>query len=716
MFITATANRRSRQGIVLLLMVLVVMLMQVPLALAAEPYKWQQAVIKGGGYVTGLYYHPKNADIVYMRTDMGGAYRLDTAANRWIPLLDWVGFDDYMALHGICSIALDPTDDKKVYLFTGMYLAKWGSDAAILRSNDRGATWARTNLPFKGDGNSAGRWCADRLKVDPNYPSILLLGTPGGLLYKSTDSAVTWKQVTSFPAIANNKYGLVDIEFAGGSAGKPTQTIYAGVNRNGGGATLWKSTDGGNQWAEVKGGPDSTPSRYLNKVVQNREGNLLLVYSNSSETNMGEANPKQGWLYRLDPSTDTWTILRVTKGYGIGAVAADPQNANVLMITSLAKWSGTFDIWRSEDGGANWKAMTIKRSGEPPYITVGWPYPHWSTDIDISPRDSNQAMISGVAGVYRCPNATSPTQTWVFYNDGMEQTCINALACPPTGKAKVFSTTFDISGFRHDDLGVSPIKFKPDMDGSLDIDFAQNRPERLVRTATKKPFGAYSDDAGETWKPFVTPTGVSGGGATAISADGERILWAPAGISGLYGSSDKGVTWTGCSGIAKVALLAADGVDADSFYAYGRDKGEFYRSVDKGKSFAMVATGLNPKARKLIINRETKGDLWLGGENGLFHSTDAGTTWVAVGSVGKVVAIGLGKARDAKGYPAIYLVGMAGGEKGIFRSDDTGATWKLISDPAHQFGLVQAITGDPRNFGRVYLGTNGRGLFYGDPQ
>jgi oligoxyloglucan reducing-end-specific cellobiohydrolase len=37
-----------------------------------------------------------------------------------------------------------------------------------------------------------------------------------------------------------------------------------------------------------------------------------------------------------------------------------------------------------------------------------------------------------------------------------------------------------------------------------------------------------------------------------------------------------------------------------------------------------------------------------------------------------------------------------------------------IDDAAHEYGYVDTIQGDPRNFGRVYLGTGGRGIVYGD--
>ena len=41
--------------------------------------------------------------------------------------------------------------------------------------------------------------------------------------------------------------------------------------------------------------------------------------------------------------------------------------------------------------------------------------------------------------------------------------------------------------------------------------------------------------------------------------------------------------------------------------------------------------------------------------------------------------------------------------------------WLRINDDLHQWGWTgQTITGDPRIYGRVYIGTNGRGIIYGD--
>ena len=39
----------------------------------------------------------------------------------------------------------------------------------------------------------------------------------------------------------------------------------------------------------------------------------------------------------------------------------------------------------------------------------------------------------------------------------------------------------------------------------------------------------------------------------------------------------------------------------------------------------------------------------------------------------------------------------------------------MINDKNQQYGNMYAVTGDPRIYGRVYAGTNGRGIFYADP-
>jgi hypothetical protein len=43
-----------------------------------------------------------------------------------------------------------------------------------------------------------------------------------------------------------------------------------------------------------------------------------------------------------------------------------------------------------------------------------------------------------------------------------------------------------------------------------------------------------------------------------------------------------------------------------------------------------------------------------------------------------------------------------------------GATWVRINDAQHLYGRIDCLTGDPRIYGRVYLGLFGHGAVYGD--
>ena len=108
------------------------------------------------------------------------------------------------------------------------------------------------------------------------------------------------------------------------------------------------------------------------------------------------------------------------------------------------------------------------------------------------------------------------------------------------------------------------------------------------------------------------------------------------------------------------------------------------------------------------------GDLWLPAFNGLYHLV--GDTFQRQPHVEAIHAFGFGKAALGRKNPTLYLVGTVQGQAGVFRSTDTGNHWLRINDDLHQWGLVLQIAGDPKQFGRVYVGTHGRGIFYGDPR
>jgi photosystem II stability/assembly factor-like uncharacterized protein len=164
-------------------------------------------------------------------------------------------------------------------------------------------------------------------------------------------------------------------------------------------------------------------------------------------------------------------------------------------------------------------------------------------------------------------------------------------------------------------------------------------------------------------------------------------------------------------------VVESDRVDPSIFYGFSG--GTFYVSTDGGATFTASATDLPSSSVHFKAVPGRQGDIWLAGGSsdnyGLWHSSDTGATFTRIENVDEADTIGFGKARPGAGYPALYTSGEIAGVRGIYRSDDAGQTWSRINDDQHQWGWTGAtITGDPRVYGRVYVGTNGRGVIYGD--
>src|SRR5690606_11743642 len=104
-------------------------------AAASESYQWRKVLTGGGGgFVPGIIFNPTERNLIYARTDIGGAYRWNPADNSWIQLLDWVGMDEW-GKTGVDALATDPVDPNRLYLAVGTYTNSWDpNNGSILRS------------------------------------------------------------------------------------------------------------------------------------------------------------------------------------------------------------------------------------------------------------------------------------------------------------------------------------------------------------------------------------------------------------------------------------------------------------------------------------------------------------------------------------------------------------------------------------------------------
>jgi hypothetical protein len=736
---------------------------------ASQAYTWKNVAIGGGGFIPDIVFDTGAANIVYARTDIGGVYRWNQSSSSWTPLMDWVGQSNWGDM-GAVSVAADPVNTNKVFAAVGMYTNSWDpNNGSILRSSDQGNTWAATALPFKLGGNMPGRGMGERLAVDPNDDNVLYLGAPSGRgLWKSTDSGVTWSQVAAFPNVGNyvqdstdttgylsDDQGVTWVAFdkAAGTAGSPTKTIFVGVAdlQN----TVYESTDGGATWSRVAG----QPTGFLAHKGEVDPAGADLYITTSTKGGPYDGSSGDVWKYAL--TTATWTQISPvpssnTSGdyFGYSGLSIDQEHPNTIMVTGYSSWWPDTFIYRSTDGGATWKsawnftsypnradAYTLNTSATP-WLTFGTstqepvesPKLGWMTEgLAIDPFNSNRMFFGTGATLFGTTNLTNWDSGTTFaiqpFVSGLEETAVNGLISPPTG-APLLSALGDLDGFVHTSLTAVPASMytSPNLSSGDSIDYAELSPSTIVRSgdidktqsanANVNRVG-FSTNGGSSWFQASTePPNVTGGGQVAIAADASSVLWSPKG-TGVYYSTTYGSSWTASTGIPAGAVIASDRVNPKRYYGYSG--GTFYVSNDGGATFtATAATGL-PSSGTVNIKAVagTAGDVWVTGgsstSSGIWHSTNGGAGFTQLSSASAAINLGFGKSAAAGGYPALYAIATVGGVQGIFRSDDAGSTWTRINDNAHQWGNIgAAITGDPRIYGRVYVGTNGRGIMYGD--
>ncbi|QRW02511.1 vacuolar protein sorting-associated protein [Ceratobasidium sp. AG-Ba] len=679
----------------------------------SQPYKWKNVKIGGGGgFVPGIVFNSKEKGLAYARTDIGGLYKLNPD-DSWTPLLDFANSATWN-YWGVDAVATDPVEPKRLYAVTGMYTNSWDpNNGQVMRSLDYGKTWAITKLPFKVGGNMPGRGLGERLAIDPNKNSILFFGARSGNgLWKSTDYGVTFTKVSSFtntgtyiadPSDASgynsDKTGIAWVTFdsTSSTAGKATPRIFVGV-ANTNANSVFVSNDGGSTWSAVAGQPTTYMPHH--GVLSPSEKVLYLTYNN----NAGPYDGTLGAVYKYNIATSTWTDITPVSGsdltFGFSGLAVDLQKPGTIMVAPLNEWWPDSQVFRSTNSGASWSRLwewtsypDMNRYYKYDVSLAPWLNPPGNTDtkfigwmmqsLVIDPFDSNHWLYGTGATIFGGRDLTKwdtvHNITLKSLADGIEETAVLALISPPSGP-NLLSGVGDIGGFVHSSFTTAPkyAYLNPHYVTTPDMDYAGLKPATVVRIGNDGSDGnkqvALSTDSGATWSPY-SPTPE-----------------------------------------APPAVIASDKKNATVFYA--ATGGKFYLSTNYGSTFTATAGGLGSSTSpyKIAANPNVAGDLWVSTDKGLFHSTNYGATFTAASGVSQAWAIGLGAPKTSGTYASVLAAATIGGVTGYFRSDNSGSTWVQIDDAAHGFGSPTAnpISGDPRIYGRVYIGTNGRGIFYGD--
>jgi len=481
-------------------------------------------------------------------------------------------------------------------------------------------------------------------------------------------------------------------------------------------------------------------------VLSPAEKALYVSFANGAGPYDGTA----GRIGKLNITSGTWTDITPATAisdnyYGFGGLAVDLQKPGTVMVAALNEWWPDANIFRSLDGGVTWSPLwdwasypTMNRyfgvdNSATPWLggniaandqskkLVGW----MIETMVIDPFDSNHLLYGTGAALMGTHNLlswdTAHNITIKGLSKGIEETSVTGLISPTgTGTAPLLSVVGDIGGFVHNSFTSPPTApfATPSYGTTTGIDFAGNNPKSIVRvgedTGDTNPQIALSTDGGNTWFSDFAAAPPSQnanllGGTIAISANADTLLWSTP-SNGVMRSQFQS-SFTTIAALPAGAIIASDKLNGTVMYAASGSK--LYLSKDTGATWTSTALGTITAPVAIVVNPFKAGELWVSGNTGIFHSTNMGSTFTAVPGPTNAWKLAVGAPKTAGGTPSLYAAATITGVNTLYRTDDQ-TNWIIITDATHGFGSASSyiLAADPRIYKRVYVGTNGRGIFY----
>ncbi len=613
---------------------------------------WDSVKIGGAGFVSGIVTGQKE---MYLRTDVGGAYKWNYETSEWEQIFAFLNDAD-RGLLSVKGMAIDPTDDNTVYFLCG---CAYFSDArtVIFKTTDGGKTFTQSDVTdqIQVHGNGDGRECIEPIAVDPDNPDTIYAGgdvTAGkSALIKSTDGGKTWNPVMGYDELGlfsgELKYPMWTDHMVRGT--EPSKEynqqngigciliedgkVYVGTSVTGQANIHVASVKDDKFTVLSKDLPDAN---YPCSITNDGQGNLFFTYILDLAFK-GDA----GGAYKYNTKSGKVTKLSVTDN-AVGMIDVDKNDPNKMVARTCGVWSDQWfekewkdgsiawgdHFFRSTDGGETWQDITPGQ-GETIYDANGshkefvslpidtngydWIYGkacHWGSGILIDPRNPDRILMTSGNGVYACDNVWDEMGVQFYFQpDGVEEVVALDFVSVPGGAN--YSAIGDYDGFIHKDINKIPEQYKPNIGSTSAIAYCPSDTKVMARVGEHEAKGYYSLDGGKTWENLNVP---NGGGKLAITQLAEntyRFIKASSDNASISYTDDFGKTWKDSTGLEgskttyplvdpeNPAIVYGSGIKYNSYWSSDTTKKE--PTLDDAQYDFYISTDHGATFKKIVV-------------------------------------------------------------------------------------------------------------------
>jgi photosystem II stability/assembly factor-like uncharacterized protein len=334
------------------------------------------------GRITDVEGDPRNPKVFYVSGATGGIWKTVNAGTTWVPI--W----DHAPIASMGDVALAASDPKIIWAGTGEQNSRNSVSPGygVYKSVDGGATWTSMGLEKTQH--------IGRIVVHPTNPNIVYVAAIGAQwasnpergLYKTVDGGTTW----TMSKFISDKAGFVDIVMDP----RDPNTLYAAswervrkpayLKSGGPGSALWKTTDGGASWREIKGGgfPETLKGR-MNIQVAGSNPNIVYVMVEADSIRGKKPQRLLSGLYRSSDAGKSWKWMSTVdnRPFYFSQIRVDPRNPDRIYRLAV-------DMQFSDDGGYSWRLGML---GQHEDYHGMW----------IDPNDPEHFIIGGDAGIFQ---------------------------------------------------------------------------------------------------------------------------------------------------------------------------------------------------------------------------------------------------------------------------------------------------------------------------